>query len=57
MGWTNILVHRYIFSQGVAILIKSKLHIKIANVEIDDDGRYIIMDIEIDELHVKLVNI
>lgn len=45
------------FSRGVAILLKEKLDITIVNTEIDTNGRYLAITIEIDELRSKIINI
>ena len=45
------------YSKGVAILIKEKLDITITNTEIDTDGRYVAINIDIDELRSKVMNI
>jgi exonuclease III len=41
----------------VAILFKPKLEIKLSTIEKDPDGRFILVDIEVDDLKCKLMNI
>ena len=44
-------------SKGVAILFKPSLNVRICNVLSDENGRFIILQIHIDELEYILVNI
>ena len=44
------------YSRGVAILIKEKLDITITNIEIDTNGRYLAINIAIDEFRSKIIN-
>ena len=44
-------------SKGVAILIREKLDIKISNVIKDTQGRYITLNVSVDELNITIINI
>lgn len=44
-------------SRGVAVLFHSSFHFKLLNVICDEDGRYIIANIETDKEYYTLVNI
>ena len=49
--------HGSTHSKGVMILVNPKVELKIEKVISDNNGRYIILDAMVDDLHVILVNI
>ena len=57
MGWKALFSHGSTYSKGVMILINPKLDCQIEKVIADKDGRYIIVDIFLNQIRIVLVNI